>query len=74
MSDAKKGGPQRFLERVIRSALDIGTMLVVLKIVGVEPLASQWQWWQVAAPWIAIIGFALLCLLLLGIGTLGERK
>lgn len=51
------------------SALSLlGVVFVVLKIVGVQPVAG-WSWWWVTAPFWA--GFAILLVFLGGIGAVG---
>ena len=36
----------------------IGLVLVILKVVGVEPIAS-WSWWWITAPFMAIVVISL---------------
>ena len=42
----------------------IGILLIALKLIGVAPVAS-WSWWWVLSPFLIIIGFRLLILIIL---------
>lgn len=56
----------KIFRSMIESIMDVSIVLIVLRMIGVEPIA-QWAWWQPALPMLVISGGALIVFAIAGI-------